>query len=415
MISNLIFFKKKFAVIGLGYVGLPLIDLLIKKNYDVIGYDISSTKVNEIKNRNKSNLEKFTNNIEDIKDRNFFIVCVPTPVDKKKKPDLKPLELASKIIGKIIKKNSFIVYESTVYPGCTEEFCIPIIEKLSKLKLNKDFYCGYSPERINPEDKKHTLENIIKVTSGSNVHATKIIDAFYKSIISAGTYTAESIKIAEAAKVIENIQRDLNIALVNELSLIFDKMNINIYDVLNAASTKWNFIKFNPGLVGGHCIGVDPYYLTYKAKKLKYNPRVILAGRKINDEMSKKLSEKIFNYFDNKRLLSKKIIILGFSFKEDSKDTRNTKIVDLYSHLKKKIKKVDIFDPIIDSNKVRKEHRINLLKKLSFNHQYDACILAVPHTKILKLINKKYRKLLKKKHLIIDLKNKLNLKKTFSN
>ena len=413
MISKIRFSHNKVAVIGLGYVGLPLVKQLIKKRFDVIGFDIDQNKIKQILKINKfykKNKKIFSSKPKDLNSRNLFIVCVPTPITKSKEPDLSALKLASEIVGKKLKEKSIVIYESTVYPGCTEEFCVPILEKHSKLKINEDFYCGYSPERINPEDKKHTLENIIKVTSGSNTYSSNVINKLYKILIPAGTYQAESIKIAEAAKVIENVQRDLNIALVNEFSLIFDRMKLNTHEVLKAASTKWNFLNFKPGLVGGHCIGVDPYYLTYKAKKLNYTPRIILAGRKINDEMSKKISNKVIKFFSHSEARLKKVLILGFSFKENSEDTRNTKIVDLFRNLKKHIKHLDVYDPLVDSKKVYKDYKIKLLKRIKFKNDYDALILAVPHLKIMNKIQFKYKKLLKKKSLIIDLKNKLQIK-----
>ena len=413
MISKINFFHNKVAVIGLGYVGLPLVNQLIKKKFDVVGFDIDQKKINQIiekKKINNINKNLLSSNLEDLNDRNLFIICVPTPINKSKKPDLEPLKSASKIVGKKLKEKTIVVYESTVYPGCTEEFCVPILEKYSNLKINKNFFCGYSPERINPEDKKHTLENIIKVTSGSNAYSSNVIDKFYKILIPAGTYKAESIKVAEAAKVIENVQRDLNIALINELSIIFDKMKLNIHEVLQAASTKWNFVNYKPGLVGGHCIGVDPYYLTYKAKKLNYNPKVILAGRKINDEMPKRISDKVLWFFKKHKIISKKVLILGFSFKENSEDTRNTKVFDLYKNLKKKTKNIDIFDPLVDKKKIYKDYNIKLLSKLKFQNNYDAVILAVPHQKIMNKIKFKHNQLLKKNSLLIDLKNKFKIK-----
>lgn len=401
----------KIGVIGLGYVGLPLVEQLLKKKFDVVGFDLNSKKINKILKLRKFKKAKLSSDYKDLKDRNFFIVCVPTPINQKKTPDLRLLKLASKIVGKSLNMKDIVVYESTVYPGCTEEICVPILEKFSGLKLNKTFYCGYSPERINPEDKKHTLANIIKVTSGSNNYSSIVIDKLYKKIIKAGTYRAESIKIAEGAKIIENVQRDLNIALINELSIIFDRMQLDVFKVLKAASTKWNFISFKPGLVGGHCIGVDPYYLTYKAKQLKYNPKIILAGRKVNDDVPKEINKKILKYFENKNTLNKKILILGYSFKENSKDTRNTKVLDLYKILKKNFSNVEIFDPIIDSNEVFMEKKIIIKKKITHKNFYDAIILAVPHKKILSLGKKRIIDFAKKNAFILDLKNALSLNK----
>ncbi len=400
---------KNVGVIGLGYVGLPLLEQLIKKKFDVVGFDIDSKKIDKIYRSNKFKKVRLTTNYKDLKDRNFFIICVPTPIDKKKKPDLGPLKLASKIVGKNLDINDIVVYESTVFPGCTEDICIPILEKFSELKINKDFFCGYSPERINPEDKKHTLENIIKVTSGSNEHSAKIIDKFYKKIIPAGTYLAESIKIAESAKIIENVQRDLNIALVNELSLIFDKMKLDIHKILKAASTKWNFISYKPGLVGGHCIGVDPYYLTYKCEKLKYKPKVILAGRTVNDNMPNEIAKNVISNLGKKKtnVKNKKVLIIGYSFKENSKDIRNTKVLNLFKNLKRTIRFVDIFDPIVDTKEIYKEHRIKVKSKINKKNFYDALILAVPHEKIIKDGKNKIMKYLKKDAYIVDIKKVL--------
>jgi len=400
---------RKVSVIGLGYVGLPLVEQLIKKKFDVVGFDINSKKINKIRKLQKFKNTKFTSNYKDLKDRNFFIICVPTPINKKKKPDLKALKLASKIVGKNLHTKDIVVYESTVFPGCTEDVCIPILEKFSGLKINKSFYCGYSPERINPEDKKHTLENIIKVTSGSNKYSSKIIDKFYKKIIPAGTYCAESIKIAESAKIIENVQRDLNIALINELSLIFERMKLDTYKILKAASTKWNFINFKPGLVGGHCIGVDPYYLTYKSEQLKYRPKVILAGRKVNDNMPNEIAKNIINNLHSKysTIKNKKVLIIGYSFKENSKDIRNTKVLNLFKILKKKINLVDIYDPIVDVKEIFKKHKIIVKSKIIKKNFYDALVLAVPHEKIIKNGKNKIMKYLKKNAYIVDIKKAL--------
>lgn len=400
---------RKVGVIGLGYVGLPLVVQLIKKKFDVVGFDINSKKINKIRKLQKLKKAKLTSNYKNLKDRNFFIICVPTPINKKKKPDLKALKLASQIVGKNLNKKDIVVYESTVYPGCTDELCIPILEKFSGLKINKSFYCGYSPERINPEDKKHTLENIIKVTSGSNKYSSKIIDNFYKRIIPAGTYCAESIKIAESAKIIENVQRDLNIALVNELSLIFDRMHLDTYKILKAASTKWNFINYKPGLVGGHCIGVDPYYLTYKSEKLKYKPKIILAGRKVNDNMPNEIAKNLINNLKkiNSNIKSKKVLIIGYSFKENSKDIRNTKVLDLFKNLKRKINHIDIYDPIVDAKEIFKEHQVIVKNQINKKKFYDALILAVPHEKIIKDGKHKILSLLKKDAYIIDIKKAL--------
>jgi UDP-N-acetyl-D-galactosamine dehydrogenase len=392
------------CVIGLGYVGLPLA-ISFAKHFNVIGYDLDLDRVSTLKRKIDTTDEvsktdflkaksiKFTSEISSITDIDIFIVTVPTPIFKNKNPDLRLLKKACNTVSKIIKKNNIVIFESTVYPGVTEEICAKIIEKKSGLKFNKEFFCGYSPERIDPGKSKHKLENIIKITSGSNKFSAKIVNKLYKKIINAGIFPTKSIKVAEAAKVIENTQRDLNISLVNELSILFNKLNINTNEVLNAAATKWNFINFRPGLVGGHCIGVDPYYLTYKSKTLGYKPKVILSGRKTNDEMSKYVSNKVISKLKNKnknkkKISNQKILILGFAFKENCRDVRNTKVYDLYLHLKKRKLKVDIYDPLVNSNDVKKIYKIGLLKKLPKNN-YDLIIIALGH-KEFKKINKKY-------------------------
>lgn len=393
--------KTKICIIGLGYVGLPLA-ISFQKYFKVIGYDINSDRIENLKRNidtteevNKNELSKaksieFTSNKNDINFVDIFIVTVPTPIFKNKIPDLRLLKKSCITVAQKIKKNNIVIFESTVYPGVTEEVCATIIEKKSGLIFNKDFFCGYSPERIDPGQSKHKLENIIKITSGSNNISSKVVDQLYKKIIKAGTYQAQSIRIAEAAKVIENTQRDLNISLINELSILFNKLNINTNHVLDAASTKWNFINFRPGLVGGHCIGVDPYYLTYKSEKIGYKPKVILAGRKMNDEMSLYVSEQVLDSLKkkHKNIKNKKILILGFAFKEDCKDVRNTKVYDLIKHLKKKNLRVDIFDPLVESVEVEKYYKIKLLKSLPRNN-YDLIIIAVGH-KVFKKIDKKY-------------------------
>lgn len=401
----------RICIIGLGYVGLPLA-LSFEKYFDVIGFDINNLRIKELKKKNdvtrevsKNDLLKaktifFTSNEKDIKKIDIFIVTVPTPIYKNKSPDLSILKNACYLVGKKIIKNNIVIFESTVYPGATEEICIPIIERLSKLKFNKDFFCGYSPERINPGQTKHKLHNIVKVTSGSNNKTLNIVDNLYKKIIKVGTYKAQSIKIAEAAKIIENTQRDLNIALVNELSILFDKLNIDTNKVLQAASTKWNFVNFKPGLVGGHCIGVDPYYLTYKSKKVGYNPKVILAGRKVNDEMSLYVAKKAIKLLDKiKKQKNKRVLIMGFAFKENCRDVRNTKVYDLYAHLVKKGLKVDVYDPIVDPKEVKKYYQINLSKKI-FKKKYSLIIIAVGHN-IFKKINNSFFS----KALLFDLKS----------
>jgi UDP-N-acetyl-D-galactosamine dehydrogenase len=390
----------RICIIGLGYVGLPLA-LAFEKYFNVIGFDINNSRIKELKKKNdvtrevsKNDLLKaksifFTSNEKDIKKIDIFIVTVPTPIYKNKSPDLSILKNACYLVGKKIIKNNIVIFESTVFPGATEEICMPIVERVSKLKFNVDFFCGYSPERINPGQTRYKLENIVKITSGSNNKTLNLVDNLYKKIIKVGTYKAQSIKIAEAAKVIENTQRDLNIALVNELSILFDKLNIDTNKVLQAASTKWNFANFKPGLVGGHCIGVDPYYLTYKSKKEGYNPKVILAGRKVNDEMSLYVANKAIKFLKKiKKTKNKKVLIMGFAFKENCRDVRNTKVYDLYIHLVKKGLEVDIYDPVVDPKEVKKYYQINLSKKI-FKKKYSLIIIAVGHN-IFKKINNNF-------------------------
>lgn len=381
----------KIGVIGLGYVGLPLAVEFAKK-YDTIGFDISDERINALKNFNDKTLEisstsleesinKFnfylTSNNKDLKNCNVFIVTVPTPIDNNNKPDLIPLISASKLVGGLLKPNDIVVYESTVFPGATEEECVPVLENYSGLTFNKDFYCGYSPERINPGDKQHTLTKIVKVTSGSTKETATIIDNIYSEIIEAGTHKAESIKIAEAAKVIENTQRDLNIALMNELSIIFSKMGIDTASVLKASQTKWNFLPFQPGLVGGHCIGVDPYYLTFKSQDLGYEPQVILSGRKLNDGMSNYVARKMIEMLPKTHGV-KNILIMGLTFKENCPDIRNSKIVDLISSFPSNNYNLDIYDPWVDPIEAKKHYDLVLIKELK-NKKYDGIILAVGH------------------------------------
>jgi UDP-N-acetyl-D-galactosamine dehydrogenase len=348
----------------------------------------------------------FTNNSDELIDANIFIITVPTPIDKKKRPDFKPLISATRTISKYIKKGDVIIYESTVYPGATEEVCLPIIEKISKLILNKDFYLGYSPERLSPGDKEHGLKKIIKITSGSSPKALKIIDNLYKSIISKGTCPVKSIKIAEAAKVIENTQRDLNIAFVNELTKIFNKLDINTKQVLDAAGTKWNFVKFQPGMVGGHCIAVDPYYLNFKSLQSGYESKLIIPVRKLNDSMPKFICERLLQSIGAAKINIKKIkvLIIGFAYKENSSDTRNTPIFDIYKYLrfKKRIKNVDIIDPLVRVDHVKKCFNITLLQTVK--KRYDGIILAVPHKKILKYLKNNLKKIIKKNTKILDVK-----------
>ncbi len=406
----------KLAIIGLGYVGLPLA-LEFSKKKNVIGFDIDKKRIRELTLGKDKNLEfnkeelrfskqlYFTDKLEDLKSANCFIITVPTPVDKFKKPDLKSLFMASETIGKIIKKGDLIIYESTVYPGCIEEECVPILEKFSNLNYNQDFFCGYSPERINPGDKDHTIANIKKITSGSLPKISDLVDNLYKEIITAGTYKASSIIIAEAAKVIENTQRDLNIALVNELSIIFNKLNIDTQEVLNAAGTKWNFLPFKPGLVGGHCIGVDPYYLTYKAKKIGYHPNIILSGRQINDNMGNYVALEMIKEMEKKniKINGSKILIMGLTFKENCADIRNSGVKNVIKKLKKYNCNLDLYDPLADKEEIKSTYGIPLNSALK-HHSYDGIIIAVAHKKFREMGVTKIFNLCKKNHVIYDLK-----------
>jgi UDP-N-acetyl-D-galactosamine dehydrogenase len=384
--------KKKIAIIGLGYVGLPLAVEFAKK-FKVIGYDINSSRIDELQKGHDSTLEvsdknllsvqdniKYTNKIDEIKDCNVYIVTVPTPIDQANRPNLNPLIKASKDVGSILSKNDIVIYESTVYPGVTEDVCVPELEKASGLKFNQDFFCGYSPERINPGDKVNTITKIKKITSGSTPEIAEEIDKLYQSIITAGTFKASSIKVAEAAKVIENTQRDLNIALVNELSVIFGRLNLDTLDVLEAAGSKWNFLPFRPGLVGGHCIGVDPYYLTHAAEQVRYNPQVILAGRRINDNMAlytvKKVIQKMtVNGID---LKTSTVGVMGITFKENCPDIRNSKILDIIDELKNWGMNVIVDDPWANPQELKSKHGINL-ETINSKNQVDALIVAVGH------------------------------------
>ena len=383
--------KTKIGIVGLGYVGLPLAILFAEK-YQVIGYDQNKSRIIELQNYHdktneiissdlKTKIHKslqVTSNKLDLKTCDIYIIAVPTPVDNNKNPDLKILKSATKTVGSLVSKGNIVIFESTVFPGCTEEICIPIIEANSKLKCNKDFYCGYSPERVNPGDKEHTIDKIVKVTSGSNDYSSKIIDKLYSSVITAGTHSAPSIIVAEAAKVIENAQRDINIAFINELSRIFSVMDIDTLDVLDAASTKWNFLNFKPGLVGGHCIGVDPYYLASKAKEFGYHPEIILAGRNVNDNMGKFISNEVIKLLKGSPLKENNVLILGASFKENCPDFRNTKVIDIITALSKNGLEVEVFDPWIDNKLFKEEYNIEILSTLP-EKQYNAIILAVSH------------------------------------
>lgn len=381
--------KQNIAIIGLGYVGLPLA-VEFGKHFNVIGFDINKTRIEELSNGIDKTLEsnfdqiksskglKFSNNIDDLFESNIFIITVPTPINEFKAPDLKPLISASEMVGKVLKKGDIVIYESTVYPGCTEEVCVPVLEKISLLKFNVDFFCGYSPERINPGDKVNTLTKIIKVTSGSNNEIATIVDDLYKTIIKVGTHKAPSIKVAEASKAIENAQRDVNISFVNELALIFDRIGIDTQDVLDAAGTKWNFLKYKPGLVGGHCIGVDPYYLAHKAESLGYYPNVILSGRRVNDNMGVFVANKVVKLMIQNGTLIKgaKALILGMTFKENCPDIRNSRVVDIYNELKQFSIDVDVYDPNVDIVEVKKEYGIDIVNEIT---KYNAVILAVSH------------------------------------
>ncbi len=406
--------QKSIAVIGLGYVGLPLA-LEFAKKYKVVGFDINPKRVAMLNNHEDPSKEvepsefegcdiQFSHNLDDIKNCNFYIVAVPTPIDEAKSPDLRPLIGASRTVGKVIKKGDYVVFESTVYPGCTEEDCVPVIEKESGLAFNQDFKVGYSPERINPGDKVNTLTKILKIVSGSDAESLKEISALYGSIITAGIHEATSLKVAEAAKIIENTQRDLNISLMNELSLIFDKMDINTYDVIEAAGTKWNFLKFSPGLVGGHCIGVDPYYLTYKAVELGLHPRVIAAGRYTNDMMGAHIAKvaikKLIN--NDKKIKDAKILILGATFKEDVADIRNSKIIDIVNELKSYSVNVEVVDPRADAEEVFEEYGFHLAKEIGKG--YDGIIAAVSHQEYKGLNEQYFESICNPKSFVLDLK-----------
>jgi len=409
--------KKKICIVGLGYVGLPLA-VEFGKVREVIGYDLNKDRINKLKvgvdeTRETTKDEiaqakflKFSSNPSDISEAQIFIITVPTPIDENKKPDLKPLESASKLVSKHLKKGDMVIYESTVYPGATEEFCVPILETNSNLKFNRDFFCGYSPERINPGDKLHRLRNIKKITSGSTKKIAKEINMLYLEIIDAGTYLADNIRVAEAAKVIENTQRDINIALINELSLIFNKMNIDTNAVLEAAGTKWNFLPFRPGLVGGHCIGVDPYYLTHKSLELGYSPNVILAGRKINDSMGKYVATEVLRLVAKKKIPIENlnILIMGFTFKENCPDIRNSKVIDIYNHFIEFSCHVDVYDPEADKNDVLNEYGINLINKPGIN-LYDAIVVAVGHDSFKSISVDEIRIFGKLQHILYDVKS----------
>lgn len=414
MYQELLDKKKKLAIIGLGYVGLP-IALEFAKKIKVIGFDINAERIQMMQNKIDPSQElessafdgcdiEFTNDLEILKQANFYIVAVPTPVDEYNIPDLIPVQRASETIGKVIKKGDYVVYESTVYPGCTEEDCVPIIEKISGLKMMTDYKIGYSPERINPGDKEHTITTIVKVVSGCCDESLTTIAKVYELVVKAGVYKASSIKVAEAAKIIENTQRDLNIALMNELSIIFDKMNINTFEVLEAAGTKWNFLKFQPGLVGGHCIGVDPYYLTYKSKQLGYDSQVILAGRKINDGMAGYVAKKVLQHVIqfNGNVKDAKVLVMGATFKENVSDIRNSKVADVVKELKSFSLNVHVADPHADSNELQHEYGFSLADTLA--DDYDAVIVTVPHNDYKKLDDTYFASITKEHAMVADLK-----------
>ncbi|MCG3881877.1 Vi polysaccharide biosynthesis UDP-N-acetylglucosamine C-6 dehydrogenase TviB [Psychrobacter sp. Ps3] len=406
----------KIAVIGLGYVGLPLA-VEFGKHRSVVGFDINAERISALTAGTDHTLEvsdeelaqathlSYSSDIQTLRDCNFFIVTVPTPIDDYKQPDLTPLIKASEAIGSLLKKDDIVVYESTVYPGATEEVCIPVLEKVSGLSFNQDFYAGYSPERINPGDKEHRVTNILKVTAGSTPEVADLVDEVYNLIITAGTHKAASIKVAEAAKVIENTQRDVNIALINELAVIFNKMGIDTQAVLEAAGTKWNFLPFRPGLVGGHCIGVDPYYLTHKAQAIGYNPEIILAGRRLNDSMGEYVVTQLVKTMIKKRIQVEgaKVLILGLSFKENCPDVRNTKVIDIVHELQEYNIDVDVYDPWVDASEAEHEYGIAPISKPS-NNQYDGIILAVAHKEFAQMGVSAIRELGRDNHVLYDLK-----------
>lgn len=407
----------KICVIGLGYVGLPLA-VEFGKVSPTIGFDIQSARIEELANGTDRTLEvpsdeliqatelSFTDDVTELAVGKVFIVTVPTPINQYKQPNLEPLIQASKTIGRAIKKGSVVIYESTVFPGATEEVCVPILERESGLVFNKDFFAGYSPERINPGDKTHRITNIVKVTSGSTPEVAEAVDKLYRRIVTAGTHKASSIKVAEAAKVIENTQRDLNIALINELALIFDRLGIDTEEVLIAAGTKWNFLPFRPGLVGGHCISVDPYYLTHKAQQIGYNPQIILSGRRINDAMGSYIAETVIKLMTKRRIhvVNARILILGLTFKENCPDLRNTRVIDIIETLKSYHATVDVYDPWANPEDAQQEYQIHLQSELKEN-QYDAIILAVAHREFTEFGIKNIKKLGKQEHVLYDIKS----------
>ena len=407
----------RIAVIGLGYVGLPLA-VEFGRHFPTLGFDINAERIQELSSGRDRTLEvdsaelasapllRYASDTAQLEECNTYIVTVPTPIDEHKRPDLTPLHRASELLGAVVKKGDIVIYESTVYPGCTEEDCIPIIERVSGLRYNTDFFAGYSPERINPGDKQHRVTGIVKVTSGSTPEAAEYVDGLYRTIITAGTHRASSIKVAEAAKVIENTQRDVNIALINELALIFNRLGIDTLEVLEAAGSKWNFLPFRPGLVGGHCIGVDPYYLTYKAQETGYHPEVILAGRRINDTMGLYVTDTVVKLMTRKRIhvVDADILIMGLSFKENCPDIRNTRVIDIIREFQSYNARVDIFDPWVDTAEAAHEYGVTTLKEVP-SKQYDAVIVAVAHQQFVDMGVAGIRGLLKPQSVLFDIKN----------
>ena len=411
--------EARLGIIGLGYVGLPLA-VEFGKVLPTVGYDINQRRIDELNKGIDRTLEvdseelatatqlSFASEVGQLKACNVFIVTVPTPIDNYKRPDLRPLESASKLLGKVVSKGDFVIYESTVYPGATEEVCVPIVETVSGLTFNKDFFAGYSPERINPGDKEHRVSTILKVTSGSTPEAADFVDALYRKIITAGTHKASNIRVAEAAKVIENTQRDVNIALINELALIFNQLDIDTIEVLEAAGTKWNFLPFRPGLVGGHCIGVDPYYLTHKAQEIGYTPEIILAGRRINDGMGAYVATQVFKLMSqaNLKVSDSRILVMGLTFKENCPDLRNTRVTDIISELESYTANVDVYDPMIDANEAEREYGIRPIEKPKTG-TYDAVILAVAHDQFKQMGVAAIRALGKSQSVLYDVKHVL--------
>ncbi|MBS0581906.1 MAG: nucleotide sugar dehydrogenase [Proteobacteria bacterium] len=410
------FDSARVAIIGLGYVGLPLA-VAFGRRRDVVGFDINAARIAELRDGRDHTLEisageleaaaqlRFSHDPADLRDRDVFIVTVPTPIDEFKRPDLRPLESASLTVGRVIRPGGIAIFESTVYPGATEEICVPIIERASGLRHNVDFYTGYSPERINPGDKTHRLESIVKITSGSTPAAAEFVDALYREIVQAGTHRASSIRVAEMAKVIENTQRDVNIALINEFALISQRLGIDTLEVLQAAGTKWNFLPFRPGLVGGHCIGVDPYYLTHKAQQLGYHPEVILSGRRINDSMGSHVAQRVIKLMTQRRIqvVNANVLVLGLAFKENCPDLRNTRVIDLVNEFRAYDTRVDVYDPWVGAAEARQEYGLDLLTELGAE-RYDAIILAVAHRQFVEMGEKNIRALGKSNSILFDVK-----------